>query len=101
MYRVWNFVANYSLLLIGGALLALIWANVDAASYHHVVEYVLWDNAPIGHAHVDAEGHVHRTLTMHYLVNDLLMALFFAIAGKEVWEAVILNVLRAGVVSLV
>ena len=91
MYRVWNFVANYSLLLIGGALLALIWANVDAASYHHIVEYVLWDNAPIGHAHMDAEGHVHRTLTLHYLVNDLLMALFFAIAGKEVWEAVILN----------
>ena len=31
--------------------------------------------------------HGHRTLTLHYLVNDLLMAFFFAIAAKEVWEA--------------
>jgi len=92
MYRVWNFVTNYSLLLISGALLALVWANVDAASYHHFVEFTLWDHAPIGHAHYDANGMVeHRTLTLHYLVNDVLMAFFFAIAAKEVWEAVILK----------
>lgn len=86
MYRVWNFVANYSLLLIAGAVLALLWANIDADSYHHFVEFVIWDNAPIGHLH---DGH--RTLTLHYLINDVLMALFFAIAAKEVWEAVILE----------
>lgn len=86
MYRVWNFLTNYSLLLIFGALIALVWANVDAASYHHFVEMTLWDNAPIGHLH---DGH--RTLTLHYLINDVLMALFFAIAAKEVWEAVILE----------
>ncbi|MDF1671440.1 MAG: Na+/H+ antiporter NhaA [Roseovarius sp.] len=86
MYRVWNFVAEYSLLLILGAITALIWANIDADSYHHFVEFVIWDHAPIGHLH---DGH--RTLTLHYLVNDLLMALFFAIAAKEVWEAVILK----------
>lgn len=90
MYRVWNFVANYSLLLIGGALLALLWANVDAHSYHAFVDFVLIDNFIIGHAH-EVDGHVHRTLTIHYLVNDLLMAFFFAIAGKEVWEAIILR----------
>lgn len=28
-----------------------------------------------------------RDLTIHWLVNDILMAFFFAIAGKEVWEA--------------
>jgi NhaA family Na+:H+ antiporter len=86
MYRVWNFLANYSLLLITGAVTALIWANLDAESYHHFVEFVIWDNAPIGHLH---DGH--RTLTLHYLVNDVLMAFFFAIAAKEVWEAVILE----------
>lgn len=86
MYRVWNYVAEYSLLLILGAITALIWANIDADSYHHFVEFVIWDHAPIGHLH---DGH--RTLTLHYLVNDLLMALFFAIAAKEVWEAVILK----------
>lgn len=86
MYRVWNFITGYSLLLIMGAGLALIWANIDIDSYHHFTEFVIWDHAPIGHLH---DGH--RTLTLHYLVNDVLMALFFAIAAKEVWEAVILK----------
>ena len=86
MTRVWNFVSNYSLLLIAGAIIALVWANIDFDSYHHFQEFVIWDHAPIGHYH-----HGHRTLTLHYLVNDILMAFFFAIAAKEVWEAVILK----------
>ncbi len=86
MYRVWGFLTDYSLLLIGGAIIALFWANTNPESYHHFVEFVIWDNAPIGHLH---DGH--RTLTLHYLVNDVLMALFFAIAAKEVWEAVVLK----------
>jgi NhaA family Na+:H+ antiporter len=91
MYRVWNFITGYSLLLIGGAVIALIWANTSPDSYHHFVEFVLVDDFFIGHLHVDEHGHAHRTLTLHYLVNDVLMALFFAIAAKEVWEAVILK----------
>ena len=98
MYRVWNFLTNYSLLLILGAITALIWANMDviapvagnphywADTYHSFVEFKIWDHAPIGHMH---DGH--RTLTLHYLINDVLMALFFAIAAKEVWEALILK----------
>ena len=86
MYRVWQFVTEYSLLLILGAVIALIWANVDYASYSAFTEYTLWDDAPIGHA-VDGD----RALTLQYLVNNMLMALFFAIAAKEVWEAVILR----------
>ncbi len=35
------------------------------------------------------DGSPIRTLTLHFLVNDLFMALFFAIAGKEVWEALL------------
>ena len=92
MSRVWTIIENYSLLLISGALIALIWANVDLASYHAVVDFVIWDHAPIGYAHHDAAGAVdYRTLTFHYFVNDLLMAFFFAIAAKEVWEAIILR----------
>jgi len=91
MYRVWGFVANYSILLISGAVIALIWANIDPHSYHAVVDFKIADDFFIGHAHMDADGHVHRTLTLHYLVNDLLMAFFFAIAAKEVWEAIILK----------
>ncbi len=89
MYRVWNFVSEYSLLLIGGALLALVWANTNPDSYHHFVDYPLIDHFFIGHLH---EGeHAYRTLTLHYLINDVLMAMFFAIAAKEVWEAIILE----------
>ncbi|RME13777.1 MAG: sodium:proton antiporter [Alphaproteobacteria bacterium] len=103
MYRVWNFVSNYSLLLIVGAALALIWANTDPLAYHHFVEHPLWFNDWIGNAVADWEksyghggagvevGDFARVVTVHYLVNDMLMAFFFAIAAKEVWEAVILK----------
>lgn len=90
MYRVWNYITNYSLLLVGGALLALVWANTNPESYHHLVHYVIADNFFIGALHEEGGG-VTRTLTLHFLVNDILMALFFAIAAKEVWEAVILE----------
>lgn len=91
MYRVWNFVTNYSVLLIVGASLALLWVNIDANSYHAFTDFVVSDDFIIGHAHDDGLGGTHRVLTLQFLVNDLLMALFFAIAAKEVWEAVILE----------
>jgi NhaA family Na+:H+ antiporter len=90
MYRVWNFVTSYSLLLIAGAALALVWANLDPHSYHAMVDFPLFRDFFVGEAHV-VDGHVSRTLTLHFLVNDILMAFFFAMAGKEVWEAVILR----------
>jgi NhaA family Na+:H+ antiporter len=90
MYRVWNYVSNYSLLLIAGALIALVWANTNAESYHHFVHMVLAEDFLIGEAHAEGGG-IMRTLTLHYLVNDVFMAFFFAIAAKEVWEAVILE----------
>ncbi|MGB7268435.1 MAG: Na+/H+ antiporter NhaA [Albidovulum sp.] len=90
MYRVWNYVSTYSLLLIAGAVIALVWANTDAHSYHALVHYVMIDNFFIGEPSYEG-GSVQRTLTLHYLINDVLMAFFFAIAAKEVWEAVILE----------
>jgi NhaA family Na+:H+ antiporter len=90
VYRVWNFITNYSLLLVSGAVIALIWANLSPQSYHDFVDFVIVEPFFIGHAHVE-DGHVVRSLTVHYLVNDVLMAFFFAIAGKEVWEAIILE----------
>ena len=91
MYRVWNFLTNYSLLLIVGAVLALFWANIDPDSYHHFVDFEIVHDFFIGHAHYDNGILQHRSLTLHYLINDVLMAFFFAIAAKEVWEAVILD----------
>ena len=103
MYRVWDFITEYSILLISGALIALIWANTDPTSYHHLVEHPIWFNTWIGldydywkkafgdgYDHWDAGGAT-KVLSLHYLVNDLLMAFFFAIAAKEVWEAIILK----------
>ena len=103
MYRVWNFITNYSLLLILGAGIALVWANTNPDSYKLVVEYPIWINNWVG---VDAQywlksygkyyeiteiTDARKVLSFHYLVNDVLMAFFFAIAAKEVWEAVILK----------
>ena len=36
----------------------------------------------------DDTGHQHG-ITVHFLINDILMALFFAIAAGEVWEALL------------
>jgi len=89
--QLWGFVTEYPILLLGGAATALLWANFFPESYKVLHDLVLIENFFIGHAHVDDAGHVTRTLTLHYLVNDVLMALFFAMAGKEVWEAVALD----------
>lgn len=90
MYRVWNFINNYSILLISGALIALFWANFAPENYKNFVHFALIDDFFIGELH-ESHGEITRTLTLHYLVNDVLMAFFFAIAAKEVWEAVILE----------
>ncbi len=103
MYRVWEFLRNYSLLLVFGALIALFWANADPHGYHHFVETPLWANDFVGvpfEYWAKTYGHgaeelvpepTRRVLSLHYLINDILMAFFFAMAGKEVWEAVILK----------
>ncbi len=70
-----TFLFENSLFLIGGAILALVWANWNEHSYHDLVHFTLF-NGSIGHG-----------LSLHFLVNDVFMALFFAIAAKEVWES--------------
>jgi NhaA family Na+:H+ antiporter len=57
-----RFVDNSGLLVVG-TVLALVWANADLSSYQH------W------------------THVLHFAVNDVGMALFFALAAKEVVEA--------------
>ncbi|MEM9193694.1 MAG: Na+/H+ antiporter NhaA [Myxococcota bacterium] len=63
----------YSIPLISGVIIALIWANVDHHSYEALVHY-----SPFGH-----DSHYN----FHYLMNDIFMALFFGIAAKEITEA--------------
>jgi Na+:H+ antiporter, NhaA family len=59
-----RFFLENSLFLITGAIIALVWANTDLESY------VLVTHGPF-----------------HFVVNDVLMCFFFAMAAKEIWEA--------------
>ncbi len=77
-----RFLLENSLFLIFGAIAGLVWANTANHSYHDFVHTNLVTNDFIGHLH-----HGHYEITVHWLVNDILMAFFFAIAGKEVFEA--------------
>lgn len=70
-----NFLFENSLFLIGGAVLALVWANLNEHTYHELVHFSAFSGS-LGHK-----------LNLHFIVNDVLMALFFAIAAKEVWES--------------
>ena len=78
-----TFLFENSIFLIAGAFGALLWANLDHDSYYHLVHLKLFEDTLFGTLKADGT----RVLDLHYLVNDVLMALFFAIAGKEVWEA--------------
>src|SRR5689334_18779953 len=60
---VWPFILDNYLLLVAGTLIALLWANVNHSSYENF-------------------SHV-----LHFAVNDIGMAFFFALATKEIVEA--------------
>jgi len=74
-----NIMQKYSLPLIFGVVLALVWSNVDSHSYHEVIDTPLWEGA-------NFDGH---DLTLHFLVNDIFMCFFFGLAIKEVTEALL------------
>ena len=61
--KVARFILGNSLLLLAGTAAAVVWANVNWDSY-------------------DAVAH-----PLHFLVNDVGMVFFFALAAKEVFEA--------------
>ena len=62
-----DFLLENSLFLIGGAVIGLVWANVDHHSYEAVA----------------------HNPTFHFAVNDIAMAFFFLLAGKEIREAML------------
>lgn len=72
-----NKLQEYSVPLIAGVIVSLFWANADHASYEAAVHGPLFG---VG----ESLGHVG---TLHFIVNDLFMALFFGIAAKEIVEA--------------
>lgn len=79
-----RFLFENSLFLLVGAIAGLLWANLDHEPYEAFLHLVLLElpGSWFGTPHGD-----HRVIDLHFLINDMGMALFFAIAGKEVWEA--------------
>lgn len=72
-------IRAFSLPLIVGVILAVIWANVvGETSYHNVIEHVLGTFTLFGRE---------VTVTPHWLVNDIFMVFFFGVAAKEITDA--------------
>lgn len=74
---------EYSLFLIAGSVIALIWANVDAISHSHSYHDFIHHDLIAGFHHLKEGAH----FNLHFVVNDIFMVFFFGIAMKEVTEA--------------
>jgi NhaA family Na+:H+ antiporter len=75
--RILDILLEFSIPLLAGVVVALVAANLAPDWYHHAIHWKpLGDVALLGHE-----------LTLHFLVNDLFMLLFFGIAAKEITEA--------------
>lgn len=86
---------EFSIPLIVGVICAMIWANVSPDSYHALVHTPLHHLGSIfshsaDHSTAEHAGWEHY-LTLHFLINDIFMALFFGIAAKEITEACLPN----------
>lgn len=75
---------EFSIPLIAGVVLAVLWANVDSHGYHHIVH---WSPFAAGDAHGHGHGGFWGHMNLHFVMNDLFMALFFGLAAKEITEA--------------
>ncbi len=80
MKNVFNTLSELAAFLLVGTFLALVWANLDYESYHALVDGTIFTSAILNHA----PG---NKISLHFLVNDIFMVLFFGIAMKEVSES--------------
>lgn len=67
-----NYLQEFSIPLIAGVVIALIWANTSPESYHRFVE-----------------NEIFGTFTFHFLANDIFMVFFFAIATVEITQSLL------------
>jgi NhaA family Na+:H+ antiporter len=74
--KVIRFLLENSIFLILGAAIGLLWANLDHGGYEFIKDSVAF--------------HINQVpITLHYLINDIGMAFFFLLAGKEIREAML------------
>ena len=74
--RLIQFLLENSAFLIIGSAIGLIWANIDHESYEFIKA------TPAFHIN-------HVPVSFYFLVDDVLMAFFFLMAGKEIREAML------------
>lgn len=91
--KVIPILQEFSLPLIGGVVLALIWANLSPDTYSTYMHKSLFNEwYPLGTDH---------PISFHFLMNDIFMVLFFGIAAKEISESTLpggaLNPLRKAI----
>lgn len=70
MKRHLNMLREFSVPLITGVVVALLWVNIDPASYHQF----------------DFDKRF-GLLSFHFIVNDFFMVLFFGIAAAEITQS--------------
>jgi NhaA family Na+:H+ antiporter len=105
---------EFSLPLIIGVFAALLAANLDPEGYQHLIHSKPIDAflAIFGVGGGEGAGHAGGgltlfgyELTLHWLVNDVFMVLFFGIAAKEITEACLpggsLNPLKTAINPLI
>ena len=81
LIEIKHFLQRYSVPLLVGILLALIWANVSPQNYAEV-----WDPH---HSTIELGVLWGHNVTPAFLINDIFMVLFFGLATKEVAEALL------------
>ncbi|MGE4271679.1 MAG: Na+/H+ antiporter NhaA [Desulfitobacterium sp.] len=67
-----NLLQEFSIPLILGVIIALVWANISPESYHYFVHY-------------EVVGHI----SLHFFVNDIFMVFFFAMAAIEITQSLL------------
>ena len=85
-----NLLQQFSIPLILGVIVALVIANIDHHLYEVLIHTPLYD-LPValfgdGYQHHEAHGIAHY-FTLHFIINDIFMVLFFGIAAKEITES--------------
>ena len=75
--NVIDFLFENSIFLVVGAAAGLLFANLEPEAYHHLVH------------HKDANILGHKVNLFHFIINDVAMAFFFLLAGKEIREAML------------
>lgn len=72
MKSKFNLLREFSVPLISGVILALIWANIDPDSYHKIIEQEIIFG-----------------VNLHFIINDIFMVFFFAMAAVEIVQSLV------------